>query len=87
VPQTRFAHAFVVLFLCGLTVSLYKLANNAEYPDIVADARSSLTKLRGVHGDVLLAAHGFGLTWKARQRGNGRERPTLSSIPMNWVVI
>lgn len=46
-------------FLRGLTVSPYKLTNNAEYPNIVADARSSLMKLRGMHADVLLAAHGF----------------------------
>jgi metallo-beta-lactamase class B len=68
-----------VLFLCGLTVSLYKLANNAEYPDIVADARSSLTKLRGVHADVLLAAHGFwfDLEGKAARQREGAPNPFI----------
>ena len=68
-----------VLFLCGLTVSLYKLSNNAEYPDIVADVRSSLTKLRGVHADVLLAAHGFwfDLEGKAARQREGAPNPFI----------
>jgi hypothetical protein len=48
-----------VVFVCGLTVSTYKLTNNVKYPNIVEDARSSLQKLRGMHADVMLASHGF----------------------------
>jgi metallo-beta-lactamase class B len=48
-----------VMFLCGLTVSLYKLTNNQNYRNIVSDARNSIAKLRGMHADVLLASHGF----------------------------
>ena len=60
-----------VLFLCGLTVSPYKLTNNAEYPNLVADARRSLMKLRVMHADVLLASHGF---WFDLERKAARER-------------
>jgi len=48
-----------VLFLCGLTVSPYKLTNNDKYPNIVQDERSTLQRLGGMHADVLLAPHGF----------------------------
>ena len=47
-----------VLFLCGLTVSPYKLTNNDKYPNIVEDERSTLQRLGGMHADVLLAPHG-----------------------------
>jgi metallo-beta-lactamase class B len=52
-------------------VSLYKLTNNTEYPSIVADARESLKKLRGMHADVLLASHGF---WFDLERKAARQR-------------
>ena len=70
-----------VLFLCGLTVSLYKLTNNIEYPNIVADARSSLMKLRGMHADVLLAAHGFwfDLEGKVTRQRVGAPNPFIDS--------
>jgi len=48
-----------VLFLCGLTVSPYKLTNNDQYPNIAEDERSTLQRLGGIHADVLLAPHGF----------------------------
>jgi metallo-beta-lactamase class B len=48
-----------VLFLCGLTTSLYKLTNNDKYPNIVDDERNTLQKLRGMRADVMLASHGF----------------------------
>ena len=72
-----------VLFLCGLTVSLYKLTNNAEYPNIIADARSSLMKLRGMHADVLLAAHGFWFDLGERQLANAWALPIPSSTQAN----
>jgi metallo-beta-lactamase class B len=63
-----------VLFLCGLTVSPYKLTNNDAYPDIAKDARNSILKLRGMHADVFLAAHGFWFDLEgkaARQKAGG----------------
>ena len=66
-----------VLFLCGLTASLYKLTNNDKYPNIVEDVRSTLRRLRGMHADVLLASHGFyfDLEGKAARRKAGAPNP------------
>jgi metallo-beta-lactamase class B len=55
-----------VLFLCGLTVSPYKLTNNEKYPNIAQDAHSSLVRLRMVHADVMLAPHGFWFDFEAK---------------------
>jgi metallo-beta-lactamase class B len=68
-----------VLFLCGLTASLYKLTNNDQYPNIVEDERTSLQKLRGMHVDVLLAAHGFwfDLGGKAARQKTGAPNPFI----------
>lgn len=66
-----------VLFLCGLTVSPYKLTNNEQYPNIVEDARNSVMKLRSMHADVLLASHGFwfDLEGKAARQKEGESNP------------
>ena len=66
-----------VLFLCGLTASPYKLTNNDQYPNILQDARNSLMKLRRMHVDVLLAAHGFwfDLEGKAARQKQGAPNP------------
>jgi metallo-beta-lactamase class B len=66
-----------VLFLCGLTTSLYKLTNNDKYPNIVRDARETLLRLRGMHADVLLAPHGFyfDLEGKAARQKAGAPNP------------
>ncbi|KAA6465016.1 subclass B3 metallo-beta-lactamase [Acidobacteria bacterium AB60] len=66
-----------VLFLCGLTVSPYKLTNNDRYPNIVNDARSSLKKLQQMHVDVLLASHAFwfDLENKAARQTDGGPNP------------
>jgi metallo-beta-lactamase class B len=68
-----------VLFLCGLTVSPYKLTNNAKYPNIARDARNSILRLRAVRADVLLAAHGFwfDLESKAARQGTGGPNPFI----------
>jgi len=70
---------YSVLFLCGLTVSPYKLTNNPEYPTIAEDARHSLARLRGMHVDVLLAAHGFwfDLEGKAARQREGMPNPFI----------
>jgi metallo-beta-lactamase class B len=69
--------AYNVLFLCGLTVSPYKLTNNERYPNIVSDARSSLVKLKSMHIDVLLASHAFwfDLENKAARQKEGVSNP------------
>jgi metallo-beta-lactamase class B len=66
-----------VLFVCGLTTSLYKLTNNSEYPDIVQDERATLQKLRGMHADVMLASHAFyfDLAGKAARQKRGAPNP------------
>jgi metallo-beta-lactamase class B len=61
-----------VLFLCGLTVSPYKLTNNTAYPDIVDHVRESLSRLRGMHADVLLASHAF---WFELEGKAARQKP------------
>lgn len=68
-----------VLFLCGLTASLYKLTNNERYPNIVQDVRSTLKQLRGMRADVLLAAHGFwfDLEGKAARGNEGAPNPFI----------
>ena len=65
-----------VLFLCGLTASLYKLTSNDEYPNIVEDERA-FRKLRGMRPDVLLASHGFyfDLADKAARQKPGAANP------------
>jgi hypothetical protein len=68
-----------VLFVCGLTASLYKLTNNSEYPNIVMDERATLQKLRGMHADVMLASHGFyfDLAGKAARQQAGAPNPFI----------
>ncbi len=69
--------AYDVLFVCGLTVSVYKLSNNDAYPNIVEDARNSLKKLSAMHADVMLASHGFYFDFerKAAQQKPGAPNP------------
>ncbi len=71
--------AYDVLFLCGLTVSPYKLTNNEQYPGVAGDIRATLMRLRGMHADVLLAAHGFwfDLEGKAARQREGSPNPFI----------
>lgn len=43
---------------CSISAPGYKLLNNAAYPDIVADYRTSFAKLRRLRCDIPLAGHG-----------------------------
>ena len=56
-------------------VPLY--TNNGQYPNIVEDERNSLARLRSMHADVLLAAHGFwfDLEGKAARQKPGAPNP------------
>jgi len=65
-----------VVFLCGLTVSPFKLTNNPSYPALVADVRRSIARARALPADVMLAAHGFwfDLTGKAKRLAQARKR-------------
>jgi len=66
-----------VLFVCGLTVSPYKLTNNDKYPHIADEERATLRKLRAMHADVMLAPHGFyfDLAGKASRQQTGAANP------------
>jgi metallo-beta-lactamase class B len=70
-----------VVFLCGLTVSPFKLTNNPVYPEVASDARRSIAQVRSLPVEVMLAAHGFwfDLTGKAarlaRARRSGATNP------------
>jgi glyoxylase-like metal-dependent hydrolase (beta-lactamase superfamily II)/DNA-binding beta-propeller fold protein YncE len=66
-----------VIFICGLVISPFKLTNNTRYPNVVADERASLAKLRAMHADVMLAAHGFwfDLEGKAARQKPGAPNP------------
>ena len=68
-----------VLFVCGLTASLYKLTNNERYPNIVQDVRDSLERLRNMRADVMLAPHGFyfDLEEKAARQKAGSPNPFI----------
>lgn len=70
-----------VLFLCGLTVSTYKLTNNERYPNVVADARNTFTRLRAMRADVMLAPHGFyfDLEGKAARQTEGSANPFIDA--------
>ena len=75
---------FDVLFVCGLTVSPYKLTNNDQYPNIVQDVRGTLQKLRGMHTDVMLAPHGFWYDFegKAARQKPGAPNPFVDPIEL-----
>jgi len=64
-----------VVFLCGLTVSPFKLTNNPVYPAVLADTRRSIARVRSLPVDVFLAAHGFwfDLTGKAARLTKARQ--------------
>jgi metallo-beta-lactamase class B len=78
-----------VLFLCGLTASLYKLTNNDKYPNIVDDESNTLQKLRGMHADVMLASHGFyfDLADKAARQKPGAPNPFVDPGELGRHVI
>jgi hypothetical protein len=69
-----------VLFLCGLTVSPYKLTNNERYPNIVSDVRDTFARLKGVHVDVMLASHAFyfDLESKVARQKQGSANPFVA---------
>jgi metallo-beta-lactamase class B len=64
-----------VVFLCGLTVSPFKLTNNPVYPAVVTDVRRSIARVRSLPVDVFVAAHGFwfDLTGKAARLARARK--------------
>src|SRR5580698_997285 len=78
-----------VLFLCGLTASLYKLTNNNQYPNIVQDERNTLQKLRGMHVDVMLASHGFyfDLAGKTARQRSGAANPFVDPDELRRHVV
>ena len=48
---------YEALFLCGTTAPGYRLTDNREYPDIVADFRRSFATWKSLPCDLFLGAH------------------------------
>ena len=70
-----------VVFVCGLTVSPFKLTNNPEYPELAGDARRSIARLRTLKADVMLAAHGFWFDLRGKAARLARARRGHASNP------
>ena len=51
-------HRYNVLFLCSVSAPGYKLVNNPNYPNIVADYEHTFAYLNTLPCDVFLGAHG-----------------------------
>ncbi len=79
-----------VVFLCSLSVpNQYRLFNNKAYPQIISDYEHSYAKLKHLHCDVFLGAHGsfFDLKEKrARLRAGGRTNPFVDPNEFRWFV-
>lgn len=76
-PVTEGAQTHQVIFFCSTSVPGYQLIGNKEYPNIVADYRSSFAKLRQINADVFLAPHPsfFDLDGKRARVGKGQPNP------------
>jgi metallo-beta-lactamase class B len=68
-----------VVFLCSLSVAANRLAPNPQYPGIVDDYRRTFARLKGVAGDVMLAAHAeqFDLLAKRARLQPGASNPFI----------
>ncbi len=75
---TEAGKSYDVLVLCSIGVNPgYVLVNNRDYPGIADDYRKSFAKLRTMHADVFLGAHGafYGLTEKYAKLQKGGPNP------------
>lgn len=68
-----------VAFVGSTTAPGYKLIGNDKYPDIVQDYERAFRKLKDLHVDVFLAAHGsaFGLLEKMKMLGQSPQNPFI----------
>jgi len=64
-----------VVFLCSVSAPGYKLVNNATYPNIVEDYRTTFTYLKTLSADVFLGAHGGFFSLKEK-RASQKADPT-----------
>jgi metallo-beta-lactamase class B len=56
-PVSERGRRYQALFLCGTTAPGYRLTDNREYPDIVADFRRSFGVWKRLPCDIFLGAH------------------------------
>ncbi len=65
--------SFNVVFACSLTAPGYKLVDNPQYPNIIADFEATFAKLRSLPCDIFVEGHGwnFGLQEKAKAIASG----------------
>lgn len=56
-PVTIDGVRHTVIFLCSLSVAANRLVPQPQYPGIVEDYRRTFARLKGMQGDVVLAAH------------------------------
>ncbi len=77
-----------VLFLCSLTVAGNVLVDNAAYPGIVADYRSTFRKLSALKPDVVLSSHPevTDLFGREARRRPGRPNPFVDPSLLASVV-
>jgi metallo-beta-lactamase class B len=77
-----------VVFSCSITVAGNPLVNNAEYPQIVTDYRSSFADLKALKADVFLAEHArvFDAHGKAEKAKAGGPNPFVDAGEMQRVV-
>lgn len=82
---TEAGKSYDVLILCSIGVNPgYVLVNNRDYPGIAGDYRKSFAKLRAMHADVFLGAHGsfYGLTEKYAKLQPGGPNPFVDETAL-----
>jgi metallo-beta-lactamase class B len=79
-----------VVFLCSLSAPpQYRLVNNKAYPQIISDYEHSYSRLKHLHCDVFLGAHGsfFDLKEKRAQlRAGVHPNPFINANDFRWFV-
>jgi metallo-beta-lactamase class B len=78
-PVVEDGRTYQVIDMCSVTVAGNPLVGNKEYPQIVADYRSSFAKLKAIHADVFLGPHAgfFDLQKKLAARKAGGPNPFI----------
>lgn len=87
---TEGGRKYDVVFLCSTsTPERYRLVNNKDYPQIASDYEHSFARLKHLHCDVFLGAHGsfFNLSEKrARLKAGARSNPFIDPDGFRWFV-
>ena len=70
--------SYDVVVMGSLSAPGYKLVNNTNYPNIVADYTHSFAVLKKLPCDVFLSQHGFNFSLKEKMAGkDGKENPFI----------